>query len=117
MVRRRLLNPAKPCAECPWRRDVPPGQFEPERFRSLARTAYDMSSVLFQCHKSSDQRPTVCAGFLLRGALHNLAVRLAISREEIGSAEDGGYPMVADYREMAIRNGVDPDDTVLMPCR
>lgn len=28
-----------PCAECPWRRDVPPGQFTAERFEALRVSA------------------------------------------------------------------------------
>lgn len=112
-----LSNPPKPCQECPWRTDVEPGRFEVERFESLAKTAYDMSMTLFQCHKTRDDRPLVCAGFLLRGAYHNMTARLALSRGELGSVEDGGYPLFEDYRAMAIANGVDPDDPVLQPCR
>lgn len=32
----------RPCAECPWRLDAPVGQFPPERFADLARSAEDM---------------------------------------------------------------------------
>lgn len=114
-----LSHPKKPCAECPWRRDVEPGRFTADRFRALANTAYDMSGSIFACHKSAGDRPTACAGFLLRGAAHNLAVRLAYARGEIipENVQDGDFPLVADYREMATINGVDARDPVLEQCR
>ncbi len=52
----------KPCTECPWRRDVAPGQFPAERFRDLAETAHDMSQVQFACHKSPEGGEFGCAG-------------------------------------------------------
>lgn len=65
----------KPCADCPWRKDAT-GKFPPEAFRHSANTAYDMSDHIFGCHRSGTGKPATCAGFLLRGANHNLAVRL-----------------------------------------
>lgn len=102
------MHPNKPCSECPWRTDVEVGHFEPERFEQLAKTAYDQSFVLFQCHRTPDGKPLVCAGFLLRGATHNLSARLNAARGAIGAVEDGGYPLFSGYREMSEANGVDP---------
>ncbi len=77
-----------------------------------------MDQRLFQCHRTTDGRPLVCAGFLARGADHNLTVRLARMRGELPSQEaEGDAPLYDDYREMAIANGVDPDDPVLDQCR
>ena len=72
------LYQTRPCAECPWRRDISPGQFPAERFIILACTAYDMNLTQFACHKSPEGAEFGCAGFLLRGATHNLGTRLAI---------------------------------------
>jgi hypothetical protein len=115
----KLVYPKKPCAECPWRTDVEPGAFTADRFRALANTAHDMAMSLFACHKSGDDRPTVCAGFLLRGGRHNLTLRLAYARGEIvpEGVDDGGYPLFADYRAMAVANGVPADDPALRLCR
>jgi hypothetical protein len=110
-------HPSKPCTECPWRRDVAPGRFPPERFELLASTAYDMSPVQFACHKSPEDREFACAGFLLRGSDHNFAVRRQRMRGEIGKVSDGGFPLFDSYREMAIANGVDPDHVILKRCR
>ncbi|WP_460699106.1 DUF6283 family protein [Nocardia thraciensis] len=103
-----------PCATCPWLRDSPIGMFPPEVFRHSARTAYDLSQHRFGCHTSGSDDPATCAGLLLRGAQHNLAVRMH------GPDTDGiscDRPLYDSYREMAIANGVDPDDPMLAPCR
>lgn len=110
--------PRRPCAECPWRRDVAIGHFEPTRFKELAHTAYDLSRWVFACHKSADEHPTMCAGFLSRGADHNLTVRVAYMQGELEQLDrSGDMPLYEDYRAMATANGVDVDDPSLSRCR
>jgi hypothetical protein len=108
----------KPCDECPWRKDQV-GKFPAEAFRHSAPTAYDMAQTTFACHMSGKGKPQVCAGFLLKGSNHNLAVRLMIIRGDI--LQDGelktDVPLHNNYREMAIANGVGEDEEVLKPCR
>lgn len=105
----------KPCNECPWRTDVPTHRFKPERYRNLASSAEDLSFILFACHKTNDGKEVACAGFLLRGATHNMAVRLARSRGDLkdGDVSDGGYPLFENYRAMAVANGVAQRDPAL----
>lgn len=104
----------EPCPTCPWRKDAT-GEFPAEAFKHSAGTAYDMSTHTFACHQSGKERPALCAGFLLRGADHNLAVRL--KRIERGQVSDGGHELHDSYRAMAVANGVNPDDPALGPCR
>lgn len=107
----------QPCSDCPWRVDTV-GEFPAEAFRHSARTAYDMSEHVFACHQSGSEKPSACAGFLLRGADHNLAIRLRqISGEYKGDVSDGGVALHDSYVGMAVANGVDPDDPCLTPCR
>ena len=107
----------RPCADCPWRVDAA-GVFPAEAFRLSAPTAYDMAENVFACHQSGTERPRTCAGFLLRGADHNLAVRLARMHGRISDdVHDGGHALHGSYREMAIANGVDAEDPVLAECR
>lgn len=107
----------KPCSDCPWRVDAT-GEFPPEAFRHSANTAYDMSRHSFACHQSGTSKPAVCAGFLLRGAEHNLSVRLHRMSGQIGQdVTDGGHELHASYRAMAVANGVNPDDDALRLCR
>ncbi len=106
----------KLCSDCPWRVDAV-GEFPAEAFRHSAHTAYDMDQSMFACHQSGTGKPATCAGFLLRGADHNLSVRLKRMRGEFLDVDDGGHELHASYRAMAVANGVRKDDPVLAPCR
>lgn len=107
----------EPCSDCPWRTDAT-GLFPAEAFRHSAITAYDMSLNQFGCHQSGPQKPATCAGFLLRGADHNMSVRIAKIKGLItDDVHDGGHKLHDSYRAMAIANGVDPDDPEIAPCR
>lgn len=107
----------KPCAKCPWRVDAV-GEFPAEAFRHSASTAYDMAPNTFACHEAGTKRPAICAGFLLRGADHNMAVRLGyITGRLKGDVNDAGHELHENYRAMAIANGVPADDLALLACR
>lgn len=107
----------RPCSDCPWRVDAT-GEFPASAFKHSANTAYDMSTHTFACHQSGTTRPAICAGFLLRGADHNLSVRLKrMTGTIVDDIQDGGHGLHANYRAMAIANGVDPDDASLRDCR
>jgi hypothetical protein len=106
----------RPCADCPWRVDAT-GVFPAEAFRHSANTAYDMAQNTFACHQAGTGKPKTCAGFLLRGADHNLSARLSYMAGKIAAVDDGGHALHDSYRAMAIANGVDPDDEILGPCR
>lgn len=106
-----------PCPPCPWVRENA-GEFLREAFVISAGTAYDMSDRKFACHESGATRPATCAGFLLRGADHNLAVRLArLQGETFDDVHDDGLELFDSYREMAEANGVSPSDPALKHCR
>ncbi len=106
---------ATPCTRCPWLRDSPTGAFPPEVFQHSAHTTYDLATHKFGCHASPRDEPKTCAGFLLRGSAHNLAVR--VYGPEVPTAVSTDRPLYDNYREMAIANGVAPDDPALTPCR
>jgi hypothetical protein len=108
----------RPCPECPWRLDASRGAFPAEAYRLSARTAYDMAESSFSCHMAGSTAPSVCAGFLLRGADHNLSIRLRIIKGEYDPGRvSSDVALYDDYREMALANGVAPGDPVLKPCR
>lgn len=107
----------RPCSDCPWRVDAT-GKFPAEAFRHSAVTAYDMSDRIFACHQSGTKKPATCAGFLLRGAEHNLAIRLKRMKDNIlNDVSDGGTELYVNYRAMAIANGVPENDKSLRLCR
>jgi hypothetical protein len=78
-----------------------------------------MSEKRFGCHESGTSKPATCAGFLLRGADHNLAVRLDLMRGRIdlGQVHDGGRELHKSYAAMAIANGVHEGAPELQACR
>ena len=108
----------RPCSSCPWRVDQT-GLFPPEAFAHSAETAYDLAGNTFGCHAAGTDRVVTCAGFLLRGAGHNLAVRVGCARGTINPAQitDGGYELHRGYSAMAVANGLHPDHPRLAPCR
>ena len=108
----------EPCGGCPWRVDQT-GEFPAGAFKHSAPTSYDMAQSVFSCHESGAKKPATCAGFLLRGADNNLAVRLGYinGRYDFDAVSDGGHELHDSYRAMAEANGVDPADPVLGPCR
>lgn len=106
----------RPCADCPWRKDAA-GVFPAEAFKHSASTAYDLAQNTFACHQAGVDQPRVCAGFLLRGAEHNLAIRLGLIHGRYQGVEDGGHELHENYRAMAIANGLDPEDEALTRCR
>lgn len=107
-----------PCGGCPWRVDRT-GSFPAGAFVVSAPTAYDQADRAFGCHESGTERPVTCAGFLLRGAEHNLAVRMraASGQLDLDSISDGGHELHDGYVSMAVANGVDADDPALRRCR
>lgn len=107
-----------PCPTCPWRQDAV-GIFPAEAFRLSAGTAYDMAREEFACHQSGAAKPATCAGYLLNGSYHNLTTRLRriTGDQSYATVSDGGVPLFQSYRDMAVANGVDPDDLVLTQCR
>jgi hypothetical protein len=104
----------KPCSNCPWKKSAV-GVFPAEAFRISAHTSYDMAMEGFGCHSTSHEHPKTCAGFLLKGAHHNLGVRLRLltGDYDLSSVTDGGHELFDNYKEMAIANGVSPDDDCL----
>lgn len=106
-----------PCPQCPWRKDAPIGEFPAEAFRISAVTAHDMSTRKFGCHMSGTDRVATCAGFLISGADHNLAVRLGRATGELPFDLESPVELYANYREMAEANGVAPNDPALADCR
>lgn len=107
----------KPCGGCPWRVDQT-GAFPAQAFVHSASTAYDMAQNQFACHESGRDKSATCAGFLLRGADHNLSVRMRRMQGLIANdVTDGGHTLFEDYKSMAVANGVEPGHPALQQCR
>lgn len=108
----------RPCGPCPWVKDNA-GDFPAEAFRVSAHTANDQAIPMFGCHESDHDRPVTCAGFLLRGADHNLSVRMkyATGQWVMDEVCEDDRELFDDYVDMAVGNGVPEDDPSLADCR
>lgn len=108
----------KPCPTCPWRKDAV-GIFPASAFKHSAATSFDMAENVFACHQSGADKGHLCAGFMLRGADNNLTVRIGIAtgRLDMRKISDGGVELFDSYRDMAVANGVPPDDPAIEHCR
>ena len=91
-----IKGPApRPCESCPYRRDVPSGVWSADEYAKLrdydAQT-YDQPMAAFQCHQTERDNPQarLCAGWVGTHGVELLALRLEVSRGEVG-------PEVFDY--------------------
>jgi hypothetical protein len=106
------------CVECPWRRSTPVGKFSADKYRELAGTAEDMSQRVFTCHMTPEHKPNACAGWIQQQGGHNLTIRMALIGGSLDLSEIEAEPnLYANYREIAIANGVDEDDPALEDIR
>lgn len=105
----------KPCEQCPWRKDTRRGQFPAERYDQLADTTGSpgaeagIGAPIFGCHKSSEEEPMPCAGWLAAVGYESLTVRLALSngsiRPEALEPGDDWPPLFESYEEMRAAQG------------
>lgn len=106
-----------PCGGCPWRVDRT-CSFPAEAFEHSASTSFYMAVPVFACHESGVQGGHTCAGFILRGADHNLTMRLGyVTGKYKPDVTDGGLELYDSYRAMAVANGVASDSPALVQCR
>lgn len=105
----------KPCEQCPWRRDIEPGQFPADRYDELANTTgapgaeADIDAPLFGCHKGAEDKPMPCAGWLAAVGYESLRVRILagqgkIPAEALRPGEDWP-PLFDSYEEMVAFQG------------
>lgn len=77
----------RPCASCPYRRNVPSGVWDASEYAKLPEYDGDMGSqspAVFHCHQKDG---TVCAGWLgYRNPDDLLAVRLGLMRGSLDPA-------------------------------
>lgn len=102
---RKVGPPARrPCASCPYRRDVPSGVWAPEEYEKLRaydRPTMDQPPQVFLCHQRGrgDAGARVCAGWAgAHDGEHLLALRFAavngsMSVEDIATTIDYVSPV------------------------
>lgn len=127
---KRPMHAAKICAECPWKRSTPPGQFTAARFEALSNTSgsrnssghdtrtapeVGLNAPMFACHKTAEGKEIACAGWLAVEGADHLGIRLAVITGHIPAdalAPKPGWPELFNgYEEMAAAQGRSPTDT------
>jgi hypothetical protein len=113
-----LPHAKRPCGACPWRVDVDPGEFPPDRYACLARTSADqrtgasasVEAPMFACHLSPDGKERACAGWLAVEGAGHVGVRLAVVTGRLPSTTlrpGKGWPELhPDYATLAAINGL-----------
>ncbi|WP_425455445.1 DUF6283 family protein [Amycolatopsis palatopharyngis] len=106
-----LPHRRRPCAECPWRRDTPPGQFPADRYAALANTSGTpgaealLDAPMFACHKTTEGQEQACAGWLAVAGVHHLGVRLAVATGRLSpetlNPAPGWPPLFESFHQMA----------------
>lgn len=119
-----LKHAARPCPDCPWRRDAPLQHFPAERYELLRDTVRQpdenghadapLDAPLFGCHATPRGGEHACAGWLAVEGLGHLRVRMALSLgdlepEAIRPGE--GWPeLYESYDEMVAAQRFDAPD-------
>lgn len=110
----------RPCANCPWRKDSPAGEFPAARYTALRATAGSpgreagFDAPIFACHKSEPGRDRACAGWLAVAGVEHLGIRLAVTLGRLPATAlqpAADWPdLFSSYDDMAQRNGAPTTD-------
>lgn len=80
-----IPHATRPCAECPWRTDVPVGKFASCRYAALRDTSgapgreVGLDAPMFACHVSQEGKDRACAGWLAVAGVEHIGIRLAVA--------------------------------------
>lgn len=113
-VESEIPHQRQPCANCPWRRDAPVGEFAAQRYEQL-RSAVGgpgaeagLDAPIFACHKSVPGRDRACAGWLAVAGVDHLGMRLAVAMGRLPAevlAPGSDWPeLFSTFDEMVARN-------------
>lgn len=101
------LSGVTTCANCPWLRSSPPGEFKVERYISLKGSVQQGFGKMFACHKSQEGEEFACVGALLRGGMANFYARTFVAQGQIDLSKlRATGPLYECFSEMARANGV-----------
>lgn len=109
-----LRYAVRPCSECPWRTDQPPGRFPACRYEALRDTSArggsaPLGAPMFACHKSAEGRDIACAGWLAIEGANHVGVRLAVVQGRLDPdalTPGSGWPDLHEsYTALAEANG------------
>jgi hypothetical protein len=117
----KLRHAGRPCDECPFRRDTPPGQFPASRYEQLRDDTVGgpgrevpLGGLIFACHMTLEGREIACAGWLTVCGVEHLGVRYAVATGRLDPAAlrpRSDWPELFDtYEEMAAAQAAPDED-------
>ena len=101
----------KPCDNCPWRKDAPPGHWDPAHFRDIWRNCQDDGHALMLCHKSkpAEKIEIPCAGAVVVLGFKSIGIRIAALRGKLDvDAYASDVPLFPTFLAMLRANGIRP---------
>ena len=101
---------ARPCANCPWRKDAPPRYWHADHFRSIWENCQDDGISQMQCHKSTPEKMIPCNGAVRVLGYESIGVRLGVLKGRIDPADVGATDgtLYESFGAMMAANGVEP---------
>ena len=109
--KRKFCN-TTPCKDCPFRKGVEKlaesEKFSKERYEALQSTVKQgLGQPVFACHKSTEEAPLACVGYLLVEGGINFSVRIAVIEKRLDFSKlFCKEELYESYEEMAKANGV-----------
>lgn len=99
----------KPCADCPWRKDAETDVWSKERFQMLAVDCRDDGMKAMACHKSGQEQPYACAGFLAQVGYESVGVRILAMQggETPDDIYTNGLDLFETFEQMLEANDVE----------
>ncbi len=106
----------RPCSDCPWRKDAPPGYWHPDHFRDIWRNCQDDGLNVMLCHKAtkapeSERGKMPCIGWSRVMGFDAIGVRMLVLRGALTEADTAPQPgdpeLYASFAEMMRANGID----------
>ncbi len=98
-----------PCSNCPWRRESDPDEWPRERWLNLVERTIDGLQAM-ACHKSPEDQPSPCAGFVAQVGAESIGLRLLAAKGSFlpDDYASGDPSLYANFGEMLRAKGIDP---------
>ncbi len=99
----------RPCKNCPWRVDAPPGYWDSTHFTEIWGNCQDDGMHQMACHKSTRESPLPCQGWVRVIGFDAIGVRLLVMIGKVLLTEVGdrsGPKLFPSFAAMLRANGI-----------
>ena len=97
----------RPCGNCPWRVDAPRKYWDPSHFAAIAQHCRGDGMGLMDCHKSTPDTRTICAGWAAVEGHAALGLRIApiLGQYDPSGLDTSGLALYPSFDAMLAANG------------